>query len=259
MKLSVSYNVFDGEELLEKSISTIRSYADHVSVVWQKTSNFGNPCHSRLENLLKDLASKRLINQTLEFIPDCANPAYVNEVAKRNIGLEIARETGCTHQMSMDTDEFYVGEQFENLKNIVNANGHDASYCEMLTYFKKPTYQVRPFNAYHVPLIYEVKPSAHYVAGHPSPVVVDPTRRMSLVENPLILTRDEMEMHHMSYVRRDIKSKIINSTSKSAFTDVSAFFEMFDEYKLGETFFTTHPPGSETTVEVDNIFGLSEL
>ena len=42
MKLGVSYNVFDGEELLESSIKSIRDNVDHISVVYQTISNFGN-------------------------------------------------------------------------------------------------------------------------------------------------------------------------------------------------------------------------
>ena len=41
MKLGVSYNLFDGEELLENSIKCIRDSVDHISVVYQSTSNFG--------------------------------------------------------------------------------------------------------------------------------------------------------------------------------------------------------------------------
>ena len=44
MKLGISYNVFDGEELLEKSILCIRDQVDFISVVYQEKSNFGNQC-----------------------------------------------------------------------------------------------------------------------------------------------------------------------------------------------------------------------
>jgi hypothetical protein len=36
MKMGVVYNVFDGHELLEKSIESIRSSAATVVVVWQR-------------------------------------------------------------------------------------------------------------------------------------------------------------------------------------------------------------------------------
>ena len=57
MKLGISYNLFDGEELLEKSINQIRNLVDYISVVYQITSNYGNPCDSELVSLLQKLQS----------------------------------------------------------------------------------------------------------------------------------------------------------------------------------------------------------
>ena len=42
MKLGVAYNVFDGEELLEYSIKSIKAFVDFIVVVAQETSNYGN-------------------------------------------------------------------------------------------------------------------------------------------------------------------------------------------------------------------------
>ena len=41
MKLSVSYNFFNGDEHLEKSILSVRNAVDHISIVFQKVSNSG--------------------------------------------------------------------------------------------------------------------------------------------------------------------------------------------------------------------------
>ena len=35
MKLGVAYNVFDGEELLETSIQSVRPCADYICIVYQ--------------------------------------------------------------------------------------------------------------------------------------------------------------------------------------------------------------------------------
>ncbi len=126
----------------------------------------------------------------------------------------------------------------------------------MKTYFKKPTFEVIPPNNYYVSLIFKIKTDSNYILGYPSPVLVDPTRRMNCDDKPLILYRSEIEMFHMSYVRKDIKSKLINSSSKDAFQNVNEFIKMFENYKLGETFFTTTPPGNEKTLLVDNIFNI---
>ena len=55
MKLGVSYNIFDGEELLEGSIKQIKDQVDYISVVYQTISNFGNSCNEDLVNFLNKL------------------------------------------------------------------------------------------------------------------------------------------------------------------------------------------------------------
>ena len=55
MKLGISYNLFDGEELLEYSINSVRDSCDHINVVYQKISNWGEPCSKDLEDILHDL------------------------------------------------------------------------------------------------------------------------------------------------------------------------------------------------------------
>lgn len=40
--------VFDGEELLEFAIKSIRNEIDHISVTYQTTSYFGNPADPEL-------------------------------------------------------------------------------------------------------------------------------------------------------------------------------------------------------------------
>ena len=58
MKIGISYNLFDGEELLESSIKSIRNNVEYVSVVYQTISNFGNPCNEGLVPLLESLKEK---------------------------------------------------------------------------------------------------------------------------------------------------------------------------------------------------------
>jgi hypothetical protein len=47
-KLGAAYNVFDGEELLWRSIESIRPVVQFVVVVYQTTSNFGDAAASEL-------------------------------------------------------------------------------------------------------------------------------------------------------------------------------------------------------------------
>jgi hypothetical protein len=42
MKLGVSFNIFDGEEMLFFSLRNLRPMVDHINVVYQTISNYGN-------------------------------------------------------------------------------------------------------------------------------------------------------------------------------------------------------------------------
>jgi len=58
MLLGLAYNLFDGEELLEYSIKSIRKNVDFICVVWQKISNHGEQCNEGLEELLINSSRK---------------------------------------------------------------------------------------------------------------------------------------------------------------------------------------------------------
>lgn len=256
MKLGVSYNIFDGEELLEGSIKSIRDSVDYISVVYQTESNFGNPCSEELLPLLNKLVSDGLVDEIFSYKPNIKWGGHRNEVTKRNIGLSLSEGVGCTHHMSMDSDEYYVKEQLDNLKTKMTEGDYDSSFCQMRTYFKDPKFEIRPMNEYYVSVIFKISPNNEFVIGKQSPVLVDPTRRMNST-TPLIMKREDLEMYHMSYVRKNIKTKLENSSSKSAFTDVEGFLRMFNNYNVGDKFFTTHPPGNETTILVENKFNIT--
>ena len=216
MKLGVSYNIFDGEELLEGSIKQIRDMVDFISVVYQKKSNFGNPCTENLIPLLNRLQSEGLIDELHEYKPEQLG-GHINELNKRNIGLMISKNNNCTHHMSMDSDEYYLPNEFEYLKNKIIDGEYDSSFAKMLTYYKSWEYQLDPPEEYYVPLIVKIKENNEYVFGYPSPVLVDPTRSISKLNSPIILTRNEIQMHHGSYIRDDVRMKLINSSASVNF------------------------------------------
>jgi len=219
MKVGVSYNLFDGEELLESSINSIRNNVDYISVVYQTISNFGNPCDEGLVLLLESLKNRGLIDELFEYNPRINKGGHLNEITKRNIGLSLSEGVGCTHHMAMDSDEFYTDEQFKYMKDIMYNEDWDSSACQMDTYYKEPIYILDPKEDYYVSLLFKIKQGKEFVMGHPFPVLVDPTRRVEPGKCK-IFTRDEIEMHHMSFVRKDINKKLNNSSAKNSFSNI---------------------------------------
>jgi hypothetical protein len=231
MKLGCSWNVFDGEELLEGSIKQIRQHVDYVSVVYQTTSNFGNACNPELLPLLERLKSEGLVDELFEYNPKVNKGGHFNEIQKRNIGLSLSQGAGCTHHMSMDSDEYYITSEFENLKKIVEDGDYDSSYCQMQTYYKSWEYALDPPEEYYVSLIFKIKNDSNYIMGASAPVLVDPTRRMSPSDKPLVLKREQIQMHHGSYIRNDIRTKLTNSSSKTDNWNIDGVVNYYENFK----------------------------
>jgi hypothetical protein len=230
MKLGVSYNLFDGEELIEGSIKQIRPEVDYISVVYQTISNFGNVCNPELINLLIKLKDEKLIDYLFEYKPILGVGGHFNEITKRNIGLSLSQSAGCTHHMSMDSDEYYLLEQFKFLKKEMIDGNYDSSYCQMRTYYKSWEYQLDPPEDYYVSLIYKLSQYDFFQMGTHSPVLVDPTRRMSSGKYK-IFNREEIEMHHGSYIRKNIRTKLLNSSSKNNNWDINKIVDYYDNWK----------------------------
>jgi len=234
MKLGVSYNIFDGEELLKGSIKQIRDKVDYISVVYQTISNFGNPCSPGLELMLKNLKSIGLVDELFLYMPNLNGGGHFNEIRKRNIGLQLSKKNNCTHHMSMDSDEYYLSSEFENMKNQIIEQDYDSSYCQMVTYYKSWEYRLDPFEDYYVSLIYKIDENSMYSFNIQSPVLVDPTRRMSGVKNPILFTRDQLQMHHGSYIRNNIERKLKNSSSRNQDWDVNKIKKHFNSFSDGD-------------------------
>lgn len=231
MKLGVSYNLFDNEELLEGSIRQIRDKVHYVSVVYQTVSNFGNQCNDNLVPLLNKLKSEGLVDELFEFHPKINKGGHQNEIQKRNIGLSLSQGAGCTHHMSMDTDEYYLPEEFQCMIDKIVEGDFDSSYCQMQTYYKTWEYSLDPPEEYYVSLIYKITDETRYVIGGYSPVLVDPTRRISPTSKPIIFKRDEIQMHHGSYIRENLRLKLQNSSASVNFNnDIDRIVNHYDNW-----------------------------
>ena len=103
MKLALIYNLWDDWDLFRMSYQRTAHWADGVIVVASERSNFGEVSE------IPDFMGRpiTLLQKEPHF-----REARENETAKRNYGLQAAREMGFTHFLMMDADEFYEPEEF---------------------------------------------------------------------------------------------------------------------------------------------------
>ena len=144
MILSVSINLFDGEELLEPMLRALRTEVDHVSIVYQTRSYSGNPCSPILLPILRTLVKQGLVDQLLEYKcePTPNEDRQIYEAEKRTLGLELASRYGATHFISLDADEFLLPEAIAFAKQQVINYGYDATACKLIDYWVSPRYQI---------------------------------------------------------------------------------------------------------------------
>lgn len=244
MKLGICYNVFDGEELLPFAIASIRPVVDFISVIYQTTSYFGNS-HDPTPTLnkIKD------IDQLTHFQPDLTLPPRHNELNIRNIGRNLSILAGCSHHISADTDEFYDKEQLAYAKTIKC----NMSVAYMNIYYKDPTFLVYPPQDLMVSFIHPVENEYAFMAKYPFPI--DPTRRLKNYENCKVFSKEEFTIYHMSYVRKDIRRKFLNSSNGKAY-NIDKFEENFNKYKVGDRVCLLPDFINRKTIQVDNKFGI---
>lgn len=252
MKLGISYPVFDGEELLEFAIEPIRDQLYHISVVYQIISYFGNAASPDLLPTLDNLKTAGLIDETIFYENDASIGPKANELIHRNLGLEASRKAGCSHHISADVDEFYDRHQLRYAKDVMGS-GYDSSVASSLTYYKDPTYLITPNPDVMIPFIHPV--DNHYDKDAHFPYHVEITRKPSRSHICKPFAADEMVIHHMSYVRKDMRRKFENSSNAKS-VGIDRLMASFENYNVGGR--VCLPPTflNCRTIRVENRFGI---
>lgn len=208
MRLAAIFNAFgDCACLLPHAVESIRPHVDEVVIVWSRVSNRGISLEYKLPKCC-----------TLVQCEPKHKVAQVNEVMKRQAGLDYAKKNGFTHFIAMDADEFYTPEEFNREKQRIYDLNLAGSVCGVKTYFKSPCLTVGMDHTL-VPFIHKVTPQLEYrlkFSGYPFAIDrrgvahIDPARRLNIRKGVLM---SDITMHHYSYIRKDIDLKIANSSA----------------------------------------------
>ena len=207
------YNVFDGLELLPYSVSNISPCVDGIIFVYQDVSNTGDRA-----NVGEDVAfissSTRNKCYSVKYTPDLGKLPSDNERMKREIGRATAKKLGFTHFLDIDCDEFYIREEFNALKDKIYKENLNGAVVKSKVYFKSPTLTIGE-DITLVPFIHKVDCRHEFNRKYPfafdKTIRIDPTRQLSYKDSVIM---DDIYMHHYSWVRKDYKSKIRNSSAR---------------------------------------------
>ena len=213
-KWGVSYCVFDGEELLESSIRSIRDSVDYINIVYSSTSYSYNHINQNIEQVVSSLKEKGLVDEIIEYKPNKKYNLQKNEITKRNIGLKYAKKAGVNYFMTMDTDEFYIKEELDKAQEFIIENNITHSFCPIINYGLTPFQRSKEIAQYSVPFFFKVTKRNFLKNEKKKRICIsDPTRNSSYFLFARYFYLNNIAMHHMSYIRKDLIKKLESSTA----------------------------------------------
>lgn len=221
-KIGISYNVFDGIELLKPSILQLRHLVDYINIVYQTHSYYNNPAPDYQLDVLNDLIKENLIDELILYKNDFSLTPHQQEVKKRNIGLSYTKSQDCTHFINMDCDEFYKSSEVEKLFNSPLMDKNVSTFCKIQEYVKEPICKRKILANYLVPFITKINNFSEIVLIRNSNH--DPTRLVTNNNQETIFKNIDLIMHHFTQVRvndNSLLNKINNSSSKGFFGNIN--------------------------------------
>lgn len=215
MKLAAIICVWsDAVEFLPSCISNVAKVAEEVIVVWSLNSNHG----VRDNAVLQFITTTKLKGVTwVEHEPTPRLRPAINEIRKRNRGIDEAYKLGCTHFLMMDADEYFKPEELRIDKERFKNPDLNGMVHRIKVFVGAPTLCCMDNNTL-VPGIQKLEkhtevgtfrkyPFAYDKAGTAK---IDGTRRTNV--NSGVIMSDYF-MYHFSYLRRNIDLKIANSSA----------------------------------------------
>lgn len=229
MRLVAIYSVWSDYDWLEHSIENISPFVAGVIVIASENSNYGEYC--RVPDYWR--------NKVVIWEPKTGAPAMRNETDKRNFGLAVAMQSNYSHFVMLDSDELYDPIEFRKAKDYLNSKPNlNGLVCKSQVYVKEPTLTIG-LDTTLVPFIHKITPDLKHEFNRKYPfawegnkIRIDPTRSMNINSGVEMV---DVTMHHMSYIRTDIRRKIRNSTARNNL-EKSTILEDYKNAKPGYFF-----------------------
>ena len=228
-RIGLGIVAFDACEHLINILSELKGLVDYVAVGLQKVSYHNKPIDPEDYNECLRLKEIGYINEIIEIETDLNKFAREQETDKRNKLLQSLQDHGCDYSLIIDSDEYYKRNQFERCVTKIIEAGIDLTYCRYVNYFGDyKHYLVYPFkDGCWVPFIAKSKYRFQW-NGKDFPKPSDPTRRFLrekskdntvYIDTLFEIPWNEINMHHLSWIRADISRKLENWSSKTLFKD----------------------------------------
>lgn len=263
MKLAAIYTLFNGTELLARSIEQIKKDVDLVILGSQEVSHAGNEMEvhdayniAQAEGSLNEKGYEAFITN---YKPSRHHDRKENERRKLDALIQVAKQLGATHYILLAADHFYIPSEFRKAKELVETLGADITLTKMITYYKKPTWRLEHLEDYYMTFINKIHKTTR-VTKPAWPYHVDPSLRITPAESFYAFPEEDFLLHHFSMIRKDIAGKFENAAASQNWGKnmVTDFLDEFINYDINKNPGVRYFGGQKVDKTVDN-FNLEEL
>ena len=247
-KLALGIVAFEGTEHLYNIITELQDLVDYVSIGLQDISYHGDPLPLIDKHEIDRLVNDGLVNTVINVKLDNTKLARAQETDKRNMIIDDAAAHGCTHIIVIDSDEYYTRASFLRGLKEIDEHDYEQTYCQYINYYHDYSHVlIYPFkDGMYVPFVTKTKYHYGFEStdfNKPS----DPTRRYlrPYDSSKMVKGRDgkeheikhftvdyhvfkweEVKMHHLSWIRADIRKKLNMWSSKKLFKN---YYDLIDK------------------------------
>lgn len=246
MKIAALYCLWDDWDLLNESVRIMSPLVDGVVVIGSNKSNYGEV----------SLIPEEWAGLHYSWEPDPYKQPSGNERDKRNFGLNKIKELGYTHFIMLDADEAYEPVAFLREKERFLDAKLMGLVCSSQVYFKLPTLTVP--DATRVTFIHKLTNRLAFERNTNMPfayekgkIFIDPTRQLNIMSG---VKWSGITMHHFSYIRKDLKKKVRNSTAAKNLGKST----VFEDYRNAKEGYFCQMYGA-VLKKCDNIFNMPEI
>ena len=211
-----------------------------------------------IEEIIRLKEEDHLVDEIVEVVLDTKKPAREQETDKRNILIQDIENHGCSHALIIDSDEYYTKKSFDYAVQQIDEHDYEITYCQYVNYYHDYNHYLKyPFkDGMYVPFVTKTKYRHKFDCmdfnkpSDPTRRFVRPYDRIDTITGPdgssknvkhytvdyHIFEWKEVKMHHLSWLRADIRKKLENWSSKLLFDNYEDLidravcnFKRFDE------------------------------
>lgn len=264
-KVGLGIICFEGTEHLYNIISTLRDSVGYVSIGLQRLSYHSDKISNvDLQEIFRLRDEDHLVDEIVEIELDTSKMARVQETDKRNILIQDAEDHGCSHVIIIDSDEYYTKKSFDYALAQIDEHDYEMTYCQYVNYYHDYTHYLKyPFEqGMYVPFVSKTKYRHSFectdftMPSDPTRRYVIPYDRIDTVKQPdgtlrsvkhytasyHIFEWNEVKMHHLSWIRADIRKKMECWSSKKVFDN---YDDLIDRSVLNYNEFDPDNPNAQ--------------